>query len=104
MTLRSPLAALSALLCLAFFPTLSFASGSSVHRTVLERLTCDQARTIVDRMGDVVFRHDQDRMDRVVRDRRYCDHDETIFRFDFDVLDTAGCFVGYTCSVKTSGM
>ncbi len=104
MTLRFPPAALFALLCLVCSPSPSFASGSSVHRTVLERLTCDQARTIVDRMGDVVFRHDKDRMHRVVRDRGYCDHDETIFRFDFDVLDTSGCFVGYTCSVKTSGL
>lgn len=97
MTLRILPAALFVPLLLVLSAS-SFASGSSVHRTVLERLTCDQARNFVDLRGDVIFRHNQDRVERVVKSRAYCDHDERTFRFDFDVLDTSGCFVGYTCA------
>lgn len=90
-------------LCLLLLARQGLASGWVVHRVLLEKLSCDTARDVVEDSGSVVFRFQKDRLSRVVKDRSYCDHDQALRRFDFDVKDTRGCHVGYTCEIRDGG-
>jgi len=76
------------------------ASASSVQaqqRPMTPSLTCGQAQQIVRANGAVVLGTGTYTYDRYVRDRRFCEINETIEIGFVPTRDTPQCPVGYLC-------
>ncbi|MFK5978511.1 MAG: hypothetical protein QM488_06465 [Rhizobiaceae bacterium] len=80
-------------LCIAVGPISANAQGRPDSR----RMTCDQAYNLVQRYGAVVMSTGRYTFERVVADRRWCQFEEVIQRFNVPTLDDHRCRVGYKC-------
>nr|WP_170316060.1 hypothetical protein [Microvirga calopogonii] len=77
---------------------LCFASSTfAQNRPFTPSMTCDQARGLVFSRGAVVLGTGTYTYDRYVRDRSFCENNETIDPRYVPARDTPQCFVGYVC-------
>ncbi|MGO4523532.1 hypothetical protein AB4097_01575 [Microvirga sp. 2MCAF35] len=77
---------------------LSFASSAlAQNRPFTPSMTCDQARGLVYSRGAVVLGTGTYTYDRYVRDRSFCEINETTDPRYVPTRDTPQCFVGYVC-------
>lgn len=75
-----------------------FATGvQAQQRPFTPSLVCGQARQIVASRGAVVLGTGTHTYDRYVRDRSFCEINETIEPGWVPTRDTPQCFVGYRC-------
>lgn len=91
------------ILALALLSTPAFASGSSVFQYLSERLTCNQAKQVVDKRGAVIFYYGNELYNRVVKHGGFCLTGEITRPIQAPTRDSSGCDVGYVCENDTNG-
>jgi hypothetical protein len=91
------------LLFLVLISASGWSGSSSVHKYALDKLSCTQGRSLVANEGKVVFTYGQDYFQLVVNGRSNCEGGDVTSRFEYDLHDTRGCMLGYTCGSSLSG-
>ncbi len=78
--------------------TLAFATPAPAQaRPDTRQMTCDQARSTVQRAGGIVLSTGTRTYDRYVSDLRYCERSERLKSRWVPTSDMRQCFIGYTC-------
>ncbi len=67
------------------------------HRANTNGMTCGEARTIVRRSGAVVLSTGTYTYERFVKNRSYCELNQTVKRVYVSTRDDNRCNVGYKC-------
>ena len=81
----------------ALAAVLASATVAEAGRVDARRLTCQQARTLVQQNGAVVMTFTNTTYDRVVRNRQFCDHGLITKPLFTKTLDHPKCHVGGIC-------
>ncbi len=66
-------------------------------RPDVTRMSCSQAKSLIDRSGAIVVSTGTYTYARYVRSQRYCDRSERIRRQTVRTRDSNSCFIGYIC-------
>jgi hypothetical protein len=86
---------------LALLAAASAAQAQS--RPDTRRMSCVQARALVQARGAVVLSTGDNTYDRYVATQQSCNKDEITVPAYVRTTDYTGCHVGYTCQVPTGG-
>ncbi|SDR39005.1 hypothetical protein [Pseudovibrio sp. Tun.PSC04-5.I4] len=77
------------------------ASAQAQARPDTTKLTCELAKSLVNKTGGIVLNTGPRTYDRYVSDIRYCLHNEVLRRKWVPTLDEKSCQIGYSCSPRT---
>jgi hypothetical protein len=88
-------------IALAFAALATTACAQS--RPDTRKMTCGQARALVQSRGAVVLSTSDNAYDRYVWTQRSCTKDQTTVPAYAPTLDYTGCHVGYTCETVERG-